>query len=288
MSDLVRKDGWGEDVFSLIAARSFGDGAIAARAETAVRDRYRVELRARFETDPNVRESISGDRPASECREWVLDALKESCRLGTEDLFEQVVDELLLELDRFRKLPPSMYLVDGRTGQVVMPLGADTVVRPPDFVGEDGAVRKAGLIVHPGISSTLALKAQEEVRSAAALARADSAGPLGRLALEHERDPDSIRRVAKEFLESNGVMIGEVPPGSGSESSVEIGREAIDGVHQSPNHAFHRFRLFGESLGRKVLEAVGVCGVCELGEPVLQSNSKQRWYRVSFRHVRAS
>ena len=277
--------GWGEDVFALVAVRAVGNPSMVAAAEEAVRTRYRIELRPRFESDPNVRESLPEDRPATECREWVLDALKGSCREGTETLFEQVVDELLKEIDHFRSLPPALYLVDERTGQVLLPLKEGLVQRPPDFVGDDGMVHRARLIVHPGLSSALAMKDQGSARTTAAMERADAAGPMASLAVLHERDPGSIARVAEEYLRSNGVTAGPVGE-SGTESSVEFGREFYDGVLQSPNYAFHRFRMFGELLGRKVLEAMGGPGTCELGQPELQSSSKHRWYRVSFRFLR--
>lgn len=292
MSDIVRTGkvdaaeadtGWGDDIFSLITAKSSGDAAMIRAAEGAIQVRYRKELRPRFETDPNVRESISNDRPAAECRQRVLDAVKDVCRQGTEEIFERVVDELLLEIDQFRKLPASMYLID-ESGQVVMPIGEAAIYKPPDFIGEDGKVRKAKPIVHPGVSSGLAMKRQDEYRFATALAKA-SATPLGVLALKHDLDPASMRGIAVEWLGANGVVVKELPPEAGSSVTIEFGREQYDGIFQAPNYSFHRFRMFGELLGRKVLEAMGGPGACDLGHPVLESNSKQRWYKVSFRHI---
>jgi len=273
-------------VFALAAAKSIGDDRLTAQAEEAVRIRYRLELRRRFEEDPNVRECLSDGRPAAECREWVLDALKDSCREGTEDLFTQVVDELLREIDHFRSMPPAMYLVDERTGQALLPLKEGLIQRPPDFVGDDGIVRRARPIVHPGVSSELAMREQASTRRTAALERAEAAGPTAALSVAHERDPGSITAVAAEFLESAGVTVGPIA-GAGDPGEVEFGREFYDGILQSPNYAFHRFRMFGELLARKVLEAMGGPGACELGRPELQNSSKHRWYRVSFRFVRA-
>lgn len=278
--------GWGEDIFTLVTARSTGDRTMVLAAEKAVRTRYKLELRPRFETDPNVREYVSGDRQSSDRRQRVMDGVKDVCRPGTEEVFEQVVNELLLEIDRFRKMPPSLYLVDG-SGQVVMPMGEAAIYRPPDFVGEDGKVHQARPIVHPGISSGLALRRQDEHRLETAIARAATAGQLGVLALKHDLDPASMRKTAVGWLEANGVTVGELPPEAGVSVTVEFGREQHDGIFQAPNYAFHRFRMFGELLGRKVLEAMGGSGTCDLGHPVLESNSRQRWYRVSFRLLRS-
>ncbi len=286
MSNLARpgSPGWGEDLFALSTSRSLGDAEAAAEAEESIRSRYRLELRQRFEQDPNVRESLESERPAAECREWVLDSVKDLVRGGTQELFEQVVDELLKELDHFRELPAALYLVDGRTGKALMPMEEGLVHRPPDFVGEDGEVRRAMQIVHPGVSAGLAMKASEDFRTAAAIRRAEKAGGTSTMATVHLRDPGSMVGVATEWLKDRGLNPGRAA--EMVEASVEFGRESYDGVLQSPNYAFHRFKMYGELLGRKVLEVVGGPGSCEIDEPVLESNSRQRWYTAKFRYAR--
>lgn len=278
---------WREDIFSLVTARSFGNRVMISVAERDVCNRYRMELRYRFETDPKVLELVSGEKKAAECRDQILEVLKDSCRPGIEDLFIKIVDELILELDNLKKLPSSMYIVDGNTGKLITSLDNKSVVQPPDFIGEDGSIKKARPIVHPGISSTLALKVQEEHVDLITLSRAEASGPLGKMALEHKRDPISIINVAKEFLELNGVIVGKIKSGTSTEVSIEIGREPLNNLQQSPNFSFHRFRLFGELLGKKILD---ICsnGTCELREPVFKSNSKFQWYIIPILYSKSS
>jgi hypothetical protein len=290
MSDIEKKgrsDLWGEDIFELATTRKNDDASVIESIEEAVINKYRRDLRSHFQNDPNVKESIPLDKPASECKEHVMDALKHICRPGTEGLFERVIEELLKEIDEFRLRPSSSYIVDDKTGRVLVPLSDNAVYTPPDFIGEDGLVHKARPIVHPSISSGLAMAEQERHRMKIAISKAKESGPLGILSLEHEKDPDSIRRVAVEILESKGFRVDSIPRGSGKEIVIEFGREAKDGG-QAPNYSFHRFKMFGTILAKKIADSIEQGSTYDLDRPVLNTTSKQRWYTASVRTVLSS
>jgi hypothetical protein len=279
MSSIVRRGG-DENPFDLAEARGSGDPSLVREAEEKVLSLYRLQLRPRFESDPNVLESLPASKDPVECKHWVLSALQDVVRPGTEELFDRAVQELLEELREFRKAPPSLYLID-KDGRAVMPVDGSSTFRPPDFVDEGGTVRKSQLVVHPKITSGIAMSAQASFRRGAALERAKKAGPLGTLALEHELDPSSIARVAREYLERAGRTVGAC--GSGEWTVLEFGRESLDESSQSVNHAFHRFRLFGEVLGRKVAEMSQAGWTCEIGAVTPNRTAKQRWYTVEVR-----
>lgn len=278
MSDIEKSgDGQIDNPFELAVRRGTADIELVREAESEVLRLYRLELRTRFETDRNVRESLPDGKAPEECREWVLDALRDACRPGTEALFERVVDELLEELSRLRKAPSALYLVD-REGRTVMPIDGKTVYQPPDFLDEAGAIRKSKPIVHPGITSGLAMAKQAATRKEAAMRRARKSGPLGHLSLEHETDVESISRAAAEHLAARGYLVGPGSQGDGEWTSLEFGRETHDETHQSPNHAFHRFRLFGEILGRMIEKISKPGWTCEIGVLTPMKSSKQKWY----------
>jgi hypothetical protein len=200
-------------------------------------------------------------------------------RTETAGLFEKAVEYVLAELDQMRQKPASLYLVDGQTGRAVLPIGPESVYRPPDFVGEDGKVHKARPVVHPGISSSLALARAKAGRTEALAARAAS-DPSVRRALDHVLNPDCILTAAAERLRELGVEVGGV--GHGRESEIRIGHEHVAEAQQSLNPRFHRAALLAEVLARRVL-AASRGAMVELLSIRQEDNNKKRWHSVRIR-----
>jgi hypothetical protein len=173
---------WGAD---LVEVRERG-GDVARVAEEKLLAKYRKMVRA--ELQGPSRQTAAESFPAVSAAAVLLDRMREAAEPGSEDLLEGAIIEILQELDRLRSRPPSDYLVDDRTGKLVAPLSQESVFRPPSFIGEDGVERQASLTVHPGITSSFALAAQEEARTRELAKKASD--PMTALALAHILRPD--------------------------------------------------------------------------------------------------
>lgn len=229
-------------------------------------------LRSEFQENPAVRECLSAeDREVR--RHGVLHFTeKYADGHGGMEALERAVDYLLDELDRMKEEGHGQYLVDASTGKVVAPLTQDLVYQQPDFINEAGQLVKGKKVVDPGFASAVGLAKQKEHRTKLALAKAG-----GSMALEHLRNPDSILDVARRLLSEAGFP---EPEGSTSEAVLEIGREQVDGVLQSPSAGFHRHAAYGAVLAKKIMGRYPACEIVDLSQ---KENSKERWYEVKVR-----
>jgi len=253
-------------------------GSALAREEDGSRSRVRLWLRGLFEGDANVREIILAASPAAGAKEHLTQMLEGSVAPGSEAHLSPVLDELLAELEEQRREEPGLYLVDGKTGKAMMRLQGEAIYQPPDYVGEDGIRRRARPVLHPGIAAPMTMAAFEKGRLEEASSRPEAA-----MALRVIHDPGSMVRAAEARLVELGYEVGQVDGGISDE--VEVGREYYDPL-QSQNDSFHRHSVFGAALASKVAGKMGrLSRRCEIMPPVPERNSKQRWYRVAFRHA---
>lgn len=278
MDKLAKNDqiNWGEDIFAL-ATRS-EDPHLAQQAVEAVAVHYRRELRDRFQSDPAVKEAIRPGVPVLECLDDIHFAVADVCREGTEEIFTKILKELVEELEVLQKSGGELFLVDHSTGKTIMPIQEKHIYQPPDFVDEQGKIRKARPIVHPSISAPLMLHEHEKAKQAGVLAKIT---PENHLAFAHLTDPDYIAKTAVDILKKNGIEIVHLE--EGEKATIEIGKEHIQGIEQAPNFKFHRAHLFGSILARRILEVMNRRGKCDEKIKVsMKRNSKFRWYQVDF------
>ncbi len=273
--------GWGENIFALVATRQ-PNSALAKALEEKVEVHYRLELRQRFQHDQMVHDALvesKADLPGAHA--YFREMLASSIRPGTEQIFDTILMELLEELAELHQKEPSKWIVSEATGKLVMPLVADAVFTPEDYEGEDGLMHRARPILHPKYSAPLTELAYNEGRKEIAIAK--SPNPF---AIEHLKNPDTIVNNAKVILDHHGVQIG--PCEHGIDVLIEVGREQIDGIYQSPNYAFHRANAFGSHLAKKVLDLLKkekiVRGRADLSPIELKLGRKERWYEVKVQY----
>ncbi len=273
---------WGEDVFALLTAQSLGSTELTKSAEQAIETRYRLELRTKFQKDTRVNNALveSKDCLLTEgTYESIRGLVKDVIRQGTEEIFDRILRELLEELDAMHKREPSAYLVNMTDGKVLMPIEAKDVYTPPSYVGEDGITRPAKPILHPAISAPLTMYAQQENLKREAITRATNPS-----AVEHlVQGPESIISRARDLLRHQGIEVE--PVDNGKTATIEVGRERIDDMLQSPNYGFHRSQMYGSLLAKKVIDLLKGKGQCYLKNAVLRKGSKEQWYEVSLEIV---
>lgn len=281
MNDKLAKreiPGWGEDLSTFLeTCRKEGDSELALQVEEKLLASYLMGLRRSLDEDITARRWASEAEPAVSAKGAIADRFWDQARPGSEDVFERAVEILLSELDEARKRPPSLYLVDHQTGRAVVPITEETVFQPPDYVGEDGLTYKARPVVHPAITSALALARQEEAKKRRLLAKA--ADPASKHAFAHVSGPEGIVQSAIVRLAAIGISVMD-DMGEESTHEVEFGRESSDGTDQSPNLMFHRQNSFGAVLALKVVKLCGPGGSCRFGTPREAKNSRQKWYVV--------
>lgn len=265
---------WGEDVHALWK-ESGKSGALARKAGERIFAEYAIALRKVFESDETAREILIGSTPAVDAKDMILYSFSHLAREESRDVFEKAVVFVLEELDRLRKAPPSLYIVDSKTGRAAIPLGENGIYQPPDFVDEGGNLRRAKPIVHPGISSSLAL-AEAESNRRLQVEEAAAASPLAKMAFDHLTDPESVAKKANELLRKAGVE----PCEDGEEIFVEFGHESIAGPLQSVNVAFHRRELLGRLLANKVIEKLCGNGVATVVGAAKEGGAKRQWWKA--------
>lgn len=270
---------WGEDLHAIWEQNKNTGKQISRQVGEKIFRDYLTAIRKALEEDSTAREVAAEAKPAISAKAKLIDYLMfRIARTETSDLFEKAVEYILLELDRIReKGENSLYLVDGETGRNLIPMGPNSIYQPPDFIGEDGKVHKARPIVHPGISSSLALAHAQAHRMESLRIKAEI-DPDSRLALQHVLTPDSILKAATIRLEALGVVIGDVL--NGEEEEIRFGHEHVENVHQSLNPRFHRSALLSEILTRRIFEKFGVGSRIEFLSVKQDGNNKRKWHVV--------
>jgi len=237
-----------------------------------------LALRKRFQEDPDVIGTIMGCDPAIDAKPMLEPMMEDLIPAYGEDVIDESLTILLEELEEQRAAPPSAYLVSTETGRTVCPISEDDIVTPPDYEGEDGKLHKATPIVHPRITSTMALQIQETER--ATKIRKTLADPTKKSAYEHLTNPQAIVQMTKDRLRKQGV---EVVDSFGNrttlDSTISFGHESVRGMEDSPNEQFHRAHMFSIILTKKVIDAYGL-SPCAIGEIRSVQDSRQRWFEV--------
>jgi hypothetical protein len=251
----------------LIGARSVEDLKTIHEMEPRVLRAYLLILREIFSSNNEIHEALKYS--GHERRNKIMSICTNIIVPGTDDIWEAAINTLIEEHDRLIKSPNTKYIIDKTTGLAILPLNQNTIFIPSDYIGQDGKSHLSQPIINPGISSALGLAIQEKERIKSILAKHH--GP----AYEHLRNPNSIIRVATDRLREWNIKVDTC---DGSIELVEIGREQVDGIFQSPNPSFHRFIVFGEILARKISAMKPT--QCEFGQLELKQNAKQRWYQI--------
>ena len=271
---------WWEDVHSQLAEARATGSDIVLELETRIRAGYLRQVRLGLERQPGLKAAVIGAEPARDATPAVMEALAHLARYGSDDVFEESVDQVLRELEAQRKADPSLYLVNDATGELVMPLTEEDIYVPPDYVDEGGITRPARPVVHPGIAAGLAMRATKAHRMGKV--REAASDPVAGKAYEHLLDPGKILEGAKSRLEHVGMAVGPVEDPSVTET-LEFGREHVEAAIQGLNPAFHRSSMFASVLAQKILSLVGRDGSVELGEIRPVETRRERWYEVDVR-----
>ena len=277
---------WGENIFALATARQLGSEKLVREAEEAVEKRYRLEIRDRFVQDARVSRALEESRDCllnDGTYESVFGLVKDIVREGTEEIFNLVLRELLVELDAMQKAEPTAYLIDRRDGKVIMPITDREIYTPPDYTDEAGIVHQSRPMLHPAVAAPLMMKQHETGRRGEAIERATLAGKVA--AVEHLiQGPDVILERARTLLRSQNVEV-EDPGGLTDEkretATIEVGRERVDDMLQAPNYNFHRSQMYGSLLAKKVMDLLRDRRRCDLKHAVLRKGSKEQWYEVT-------
>ena len=271
---------WWEDAHSQLAEARVAGSELVGELATKIRAGYLRQIRLGLERSPGLREKVAEAAPASDAKPEIMDSLAHLARFGSDDVFEESVDQVLRELESQRQADPALYLVDDRTGGLVMPLTEEDVYTPPDYVDEAGITRPARPVVHPGIVAGLAMRAGESYRMEKV--REAASDPVRGKAYEHILDPGKMVDGARDRLEQVGVACGPVEDPD-LEETVEFGREHAEAAVQGVNPAFHRSSMFASVLAQKVLKMAGKGGAVEFGEVRPMVTKRERWYEVDVR-----
>lgn len=252
---------------------------LARESEVQIEKRYRLELRKRFQKEEQINKSLA---ESAQCLtnestfESIRSLTEDSVKPGTEEIFERVLHELLEELSELHKKSPSMYLVNQQDGKIVLPLGPESIYTPPDYVGEDGKLHQSKPILHPAISVPLTMLRYEQGRKSQAIAKAPNEASI-----EHLRGPEQMIENAKVLLQNQGIEIKSLP--DGEKATIEVGRERLDDIMQSPNYSFHRSHMFGSLLAKKILDLTHSKGQVDITGATLRKGTKEQWYEVNLR-----
>jgi len=180
---------------------------------------------------------------------------------------------------------PGTYLIDSQSGKALFKLTEDMVYTPPDSFDESGNPRRQLPMLHPRLTSGLAMTVQERTRTAE-LERSVPAGMEESTA--HIKDPWRIVDHAMERIKAYGIAfhgtayLSSAEPAFPDEATVTIGKENSDGMFQSVSFKFHRSVSHGAVLASKVA-ALGAKRVC-FTSVEKKRGSKHTWYEVTFRY----
>jgi hypothetical protein len=270
---------WWEDAHAQLKTARVENNELAEQLEGRIRAGYLRQIRLQLEQNPALRKIAAEAEPAAKAKPDILRALGHLARFGSDDLFEESVDQILRELEVQRKNEGALYLVNDETGELVMPLTENDLFVPPDYVDEDGVTRPGRPVVHPGISAGLAMRAAEAHRRQKVVGLAED--PVRAKAYEHLLEPERILPMVKRRLEHAGIKFAELA--DIEEKEVEFGRESAEGSFQSVNPAFHRSNMFASVLAQKILNMCGGKGEVELGEIRPMKDNKSRWFVIGIR-----
>lgn len=236
-----------------------------------------LDVRKEFQTDKfGAVEIVVSHDPATEAKPDLMRHLSSLCDKYGDDVLGEALDILLEELEEQRGADPSLYLVSLETGRAVRPIGDGDVVHLPDYVGEDGLKHPSSPIVHPSVTSDLAMRDQARSKIAK-MTRAASKSPH---AYDHILNPSKILEGAKEKLSAVCDIVPEVEDGKAVH--IEFGHESAD-MSQPINPRFHRANMLSKVLAQRVIDLMDdprKRWVCSIGELRVEKSSKFRWFVV--------
>ncbi len=259
---------WGDD--PVAAIQKAAGSSLAVQIEDDIVAGYLILLRKEIESNSELSELIAKGNSEN----VVKTALTSACKLvkpGTDYLLDRVISMLLEELEQHRQAKPSLYLISQKTGRAIIPIEAKDVYTPPDYIGLDGKIHKSNPIVHPKLSSSLAIASYEAAKQELVLTKIT---PKTHMAHTHLSTPEQIVQKARQKL------AGLPPCENGEWKDVEFGKEHVAGMEQSVNPSFHRVELFSSILARKVFELCGKGGQYNFGSIRSCRNAKLRWYVI--------
>ena len=271
------EENWGEDVFSLVTARALGDEKLARRYESSISTKYKLEIRKNFETNDEIRKLLATTQEPQEIQAEVAALLSGVAKPGTEEIFDRVLKELLLELRGLMKADPSLYLVDESTGKVIMPIKEGAMYQPPPYVDDNGEVHRSRPLLHPGLAAPLAESNHGRDRMQLALENPSHV-------YDHLRTPNAITTAAQDKLQQMNVRrLDDADLTSAKQEVLVFGKEYYEGVMQSPNPMFHRVEAFGGALARQVARLLTAKQATRFAFSSVaeKQNSKWRWYEVT-------
>lgn len=230
-----------------------------------------LKLRKLLETDDLLKKTVAAAVPAISAKQALIDAASQEGQDA--EVLSEAAEDLLNELEQQRKNPPSLYLVSQETGKSIMPISASDIYTPPDYVGLDGKTHKSAPILHPGITSSLAVSVHEAEREKSILSLAGDSP-----AYKHLSDPSCLVSLTEQKL-TGKVELAELPKESCT--TIKFGVENSAGVEQSINESFHRAELYSALLAKKIVSACGGSGRCQIVRIDRVRGAKQHWYEAS-------
>lgn len=235
-----------------------------------------ISIRQILETNEELQEIISSVDNAIDARDEVTSLLRSSLEHDADTLHE-AVGIILKELDELKGRPPSLYLVDEHTGKLLIPINDDAVVQLPDYIGEDGITRQQKPILHPGISSSLAMVAHHREKQNKAIEKSKQ-NKATENAYTHLINPEKLIDLVKEKILPS-IITCDFEDDGGTTEVIEFGREQINGVFQSSNMYFHRVQMFASTLAHKII--ANKPKQCAFGVLENKHDSKQQWYSIT-------
>lgn len=196
--------------------------------------------------------------------EWFADRLDDPFRVSIDDF---ITEHLLLIND------PGIYLTNA-SGNSVMKISQDMIFRPPPTHREDGTIVQQAAMVHPGVTSGLALIAQEKAWIKAIEDK------YGTSLTDHLKNPWKIVKMASAILIENGMSASEVENKIVENRVIEVGHENVSGIFQAANPSFRRIPIFATSVVSQImaLQAKNFYFV----HVEQRRDSMERWYDVTF------
>jgi hypothetical protein len=233
---------------------------------------YKSIVRNELETNIKIRELLKKDGSTTIVSDEITNIILESNEYDR-TLLTEAVNFVLNELDELRARPPSLYVIDSQTEKLV-PITDELIVTPPDYLGHDGEMHKSNPIVHPAVSTALALSVHDKAKQNKAITKSKQ-NKATENAYTH-LDVNKIVELAKEKLASTFIKIVEFS--SGDVKNIEFGKEQINGIFQSSNMYFHRVQMFASTLAHKIMLLNPK--ECSFGKIEMKHNSKHQWYSI--------
>lgn len=280
MSDIVRRAlAEAEDpATALVAVRGSSDVTRVEEAEEKALAWYLKAIRNRIGTDRDLRGTLCTD-DFDAARPHVADMCRDLVYAGTEDVYERAVDTILAETRTQALSGAKEWLVDSETGRAVAPVTERAIFQPPDFVDDFGRLRQARPVVHPAITTALAMSRHEAARMSALRRK------IGRPEFfAHIDDPGAMAESATRRLEAAGVRRAQDDEALPASEEVVFGREGPESLFQAPNPGFVRAEAFAAALAARVERLCGRGGRFRIGLPVRDANARGSWFtaRVEF------